>query len=76
MFITNQNVPTSASASNKLYCVWIRANDNPGAPLVSVWIDPQIRAFTQQAQENDSHAAVGTEDGQEVVDPYSCVHSI
>jgi len=28
-----------------LYCVWIRANETPGAPLVSVWVDSEMRAF-------------------------------
>jgi hypothetical protein len=28
-----------------LYCVWIRANQTPGAPLVSVWVDSEMRAF-------------------------------
>lgn len=28
-----------------LYCVWIRASETPGAPLVSVWIDSEMRAF-------------------------------
>jgi len=25
--------------------VWIRANETPGAPLVSVWVDSKMRAF-------------------------------
>jgi hypothetical protein len=28
-----------------LYRVWIRANETPGAPLVSVWVDSKMRAF-------------------------------
>ena len=28
-----------------LYCVWIRANETLGAPLVSVWVDSEMRAF-------------------------------
>jgi hypothetical protein len=28
-----------------LYCVWIRVNETPGAPLVSVWVDSEMRAF-------------------------------
>jgi hypothetical protein len=28
-----------------LYCVWIRADETPGAPLIAVWIDTKMRAF-------------------------------
>ena len=35
-----------------LYRVWIRANETPGAPLVSVWVDSKMRAF-----ENPGEAA-------------------
>jgi hypothetical protein len=28
-----------------LYQVWIRAGRGPNGPLVSVWIDPQMRAY-------------------------------
>lgn len=31
-----------------LYRVWIRANEAQGAPLVSIWIDPEMRAFEPQ----------------------------
>lgn len=33
-----------------LYRVWIRANEAENAPLVSVWIDPEMRAFEAQIQ--------------------------
>src|SRR5271163_4107768 len=30
-----------------LYCVWMRAQETQGAPLIAVWIDPQMRAMEQ-----------------------------
>ena len=46
----------SAPTDNKLYCAWIRANDDAGTPLVCVWIEPQMRG-----EQNDSHSAVETQ---------------
>ncbi|MCU1242550.1 MAG: hypothetical protein JWO71_3276 [Candidatus Acidoferrum typicum] len=31
----------------ELTCVWIRANENPDAPLVCIWMDEKMRAFEQ-----------------------------
>lgn len=28
-----------------LYCVWIRADETPGAPLIAVWMDTKMRGF-------------------------------
>ena len=33
-----------------LYRVWIRANEAQDAPLVSIWIDPEMRAFEPQGE--------------------------
>lgn len=33
------------ATSQNLYCVWIRADETPGAPLIAVWIDTKMRAF-------------------------------
>jgi hypothetical protein len=30
-----------------LSCVWIRANENPDAPLVCIWTDAKMRAFEE-----------------------------
>jgi hypothetical protein len=30
-----------------LSCVWIRANENRGAPLVCIWTDAKMRAFEE-----------------------------
>lgn len=41
----SENVSQEFVAGQVLYCVWISANETPGAPLVSVWIDSEMRAF-------------------------------
>ena len=45
------NQHNDVDARQPLYCVWIAANERPNAPLVSVWIDPAMRAFEQELQE-------------------------
>lgn len=51
-----------------LYRVWIRANEAQDAPLVSIWIDPEMRPFEPQVKgrcelpieaEHDCHTAEG-----------------
>jgi hypothetical protein len=37
--------------SRGLYCVWIRANQDQNAPLVSIWIDPSMKTFESGANE-------------------------
>ena len=32
-----------------LYCVWIRAHDGENAPLIRVWIDPDMTMFESRA---------------------------
>lgn len=39
------NIQDNFEARQSLYCVWIRPSEQPNAPLVSVWIDPAMRAF-------------------------------
>jgi hypothetical protein len=34
-----------------LYCVWIRSHEGPNAPLVSIWIDPEMRVFETNVTE-------------------------
>jgi hypothetical protein len=41
----SENVLAEFATTRALYCVWIRADETPGAPLVSVWIDSKMRAF-------------------------------
>ena len=33
-----------------LYCMWIRAHEAENAPLIRVWIDPQMSMFDSQAR--------------------------
>lgn len=52
-----------------LYRVWIRANEAKSAPLVSIWIDPEMRVFEPQmkAESNLPLASIpasGRPDGQ------------
>ena len=65
MFDNNHVFFSSVSPLTGLYCSWIRANDNPSAPLVSVWIDPQMRAF-RETTGPDSSTPVNTEERQEI----------
>ena len=41
----SDNASQNFSATLDLYCVWIRATETPGAPLIAVWIDRKMRAF-------------------------------
>jgi hypothetical protein len=43
-----------------LYCVWIAASEQPGAPLVSVWIDPAMRAFERELQSVNCEAPMAS----------------
>lgn len=61
--ILNKN-PDRFGVGSSIYCVWIRANDAPNAPLVAVWIDPQMRALGTSAEaacEQTETAASSTE---------------
>lgn len=55
MFRTDK-VSQNFVTTSDLYCVWIRANETPGAPLVAVWVDSKMRAF--EAEENGSAPVV------------------
>ena len=66
MFDNDHVFFSSVSPRTGLYCSWIRANDNPSAPLVSVWIDPQMRAFRETTGPADSSTPVNTEERQEI----------
>ena len=51
-----------------LYCVWIAASEQPNAPLVSVWIDPAMRAFERELQEVNCEAPTAANAGHECED--------
>ena len=65
-------------ARQALYCVWIRANEAPGAPLVSVWVDSEVRAFEGPGEAAewtltaDPGPAEGTRKPSVVVDSRGC----
>jgi hypothetical protein len=48
----SENALQDFVTTQALYRVWIRANETPVAPLVSVWVDSKMRAF-----ENPGEAA-------------------
>lgn len=43
--LSNNNILSNLASDRGLYRVWIRAHEGANASLVSVWIDPQMRAF-------------------------------
>lgn len=50
MFVVENNSKNSL-ARRSLYCVWVRKDDHPSAPLVAIWVDPAMRAFESQVSE-------------------------
>jgi hypothetical protein len=40
-----------------LYCVWIRAHDGDGAPLIRVWIDPHMTLFESRVKIHEEDLA-------------------
>jgi hypothetical protein len=50
MFETDNAAQNFITTPN-LYCVWIRANETPGAPLIAVWVDSKMRAFEAEGNE-------------------------
>ena len=58
MFDFNHATPDFA-VRPRLYCVWTRANQEPNAPLVAIWIDREMTAFQSSGQEHpvDSSSA-------------------
>lgn len=64
----NDNASLTFNTSESLYCVWIRANETPGAPLIAVWVDPQMRAF-ENVTEADTATAAAVEVEEETPEP-------
>ena len=54
------NNSESCVARGGLYRVWIRAREGQHPPLVSLWIDPTMKAFEPQADESSSPLTVGS----------------
>ena len=40
------NAKTCARQASSLYCVWTKSAAGEDAPLVAIWIDREMRAFT------------------------------
>lgn len=40
-----------------LYCAWIRAHGGENAPLIRVWIDPEMSMFDSQARVHEPDLA-------------------
>lgn len=56
--LSRKNKLHDFTPSQRLYCVWIRAQEGANAPLVSVWIDLDMSAFaTNTAEASDSASA-------------------
>ena len=62
------NNKKNLEARQSLYCVWIVANEQPNAPLVSVWIDPAMRAFERELQRVRYEAPMAASRGHECED--------
>jgi hypothetical protein len=50
MFKTD-DVSQNFITTPNLYCVWIRATETPGAPLIAVWVDWKMRTFEAEGNE-------------------------
>lgn len=42
---SDKNSLHNRTPRRSLYCIWIRAHEGANAPLVSIWIDPEMKAF-------------------------------
>jgi hypothetical protein len=66
MFKT-ENTSQDFATRQALYCVWIPANETPGAPLVCVWMDSMMRAFeceVEKVEEASSSVNLGPTEEQ------------
>jgi hypothetical protein len=56
-----------APRASSIYCRWIRETRRPGAPLIGVWIDSEMRCFEHQsvpeAQSEPQHDALADPGG-------------
>lgn len=56
----------SLAPHHGLYCMWIRPHLGERAPLVSIWIDPEMRAFEAQVAREPCSSPVSPVVGSEV----------
>jgi hypothetical protein len=58
MFSITGTALLNSALRQDLYRVWIRAHEGPNAPLVSIWIDPAMRAFEASLAETPRHPSM------------------
>ena len=59
------NVVARTRRSSSLYCVWVRSALGEDAPLVAIWIDREMGAFTDESVSFADHRAVPCENTKE-----------
>jgi hypothetical protein len=61
-----ENFAARQTQRQGLYCVWIRAQETQGAPMIAVWIDPRMRGMEEGASDAEPIVSpaltVGSED--------------
>ena len=58
-------VEARARQASALYCVWMRSAAREDAPLVAIWIDREMCAFTGESVSFADHRAVPCENAKE-----------
>ena len=59
------NVVARTRQSSSLYCIWVRSALGEDAPLVAIWIDGEMSAFTDESVSSADHRAVPSESAKE-----------
>lgn len=59
------NVVARTRQSSSLYCVWVRSALGEDAPLVAIWIDGEMCAFTDEPVSLADQRAVPCESAKE-----------
>ena len=59
------NVVARTRQSSSLYCVWVRSALGEDAPLVAIWIDGEMCAFTDEPVSLANQRAVPCESAKE-----------
>jgi hypothetical protein len=67
MFNRNKSARKNCVPRPSLYCVWIYAHEGPDAPLIRVWIDPEMTLFDSQARVHEPDLAAARAEAQAAV---------
>ena len=59
------NVVARTRQSSSLYCVWVRSALGEEAPLVAIWMDGEMCAFTNESVSLADHRAAPWESAKE-----------